>query len=65
MKALLSIICFIGVVAGLILIVTEVPETATIGTIIKINGGGALLLGVSLLILSLLNKEEKGDEYYG
>lgn len=41
--------------------VTDVPATAPIWEVTKVNGGGVLMFCISLLVLSIINKE-RGDE---
>lgn len=70
-KLIASVLLVITMIIGLCLMITETPVTAGIGTIIKVNGGGAITFCVSLLILSKINKDEisetetKGGKYYG
>lgn len=71
LKAILELICIAGIIMGFILLATETPDNATFGTLLRIYGGGALLLCISLALLSMLNKdnrkeiEQKGGKYYG
>ena len=70
-KAITSLLCLVGLCFGIILIATEVPDDASIGTIILVNGGGVALTCTSLLLLAHLNGntddeyEQKGGKYYG
>ena len=67
-KALVAIMCYIGICVGLISLCIETETTAEILTI---NGGGIAIFCISLLILAWLNKgtatetETKGGKYYG
>ena len=60
-KCALSLIFTITMIGGLLLMVTDVPATAPIWEVTKVNGGGVLMFCVSLLVLSIINKEG-GDE---
>jgi len=62
-KGFLSLILIAGVIAGMILMVTELPTEAPITSLIKVNGGGALLFSVSLLILYIINNGNKDSLY--
>ena len=58
MKTIISLILMVGVVVGLVMMITEIPETADIITIIKVNGSGTILFSISLLLLQAINKED-------
>lgn len=58
-----SVLFMITMLIGLILMITETPDTASISTIIKVNGGGTALFCVSLLILYILNGKESEEEW--
>ena len=62
MKVIINLILCVGVIVGLVMMITEIPETADIITIIKVNGSGALIFATSLLILQAINKEDDGKE---
>lgn len=70
-KAIISLLCLIGLCLGIILIATDVPDNASVGTILLVNGGGVAIFCISLLLLAHLNGntneeyEQKGDKYYG
>ena len=63
-KCALSLIFTITMIGGLLLMVTDVPATAPIWEVTKVNGGGVLMFCVSLLILSIINREESEDDDY-
>ena len=71
LKGIASLILIAGFITGFCLMCSEPTETATTWDIIKINGGGVVLMTASLLIVSILNREEdrnyeqKGGKYYG
>lgn len=70
-KAIISLILLVTAIGGLIMALSEpATETFTIWDILRINGVGTITFGVSVLLLSLINrepegKEQKGGKYYG
>lgn len=63
-KCVLSLIFTVTMISGLLLMITDVPETAPIWEVTKVNGGGVLMFCISLLILSIINREESEDDDY-
>jgi len=61
-KGVINLALVICMVVGLVMMITETPDTADIITIIKVNGGGVLLFATSLLLLQAINKEDDGKE---
>lgn len=70
-KGIVSLILIAGFITGFCLMCSEPALDATTWDIIKVNGGGVVLMTASLLIVSILNREEdknleqKGGKYYG
>jgi len=52
-----NIALFCTLIIGLILMITEISETESLWSVIKVNGGGALMFSVSLLLLSVMNRD--------
>ena len=57
-KGIINLALVICMVVGLVMMITEIPETTDIITIIKVNGSGAILFSISLLLLQAINKED-------
>ena len=69
-KAIIKLASILALMAGLILITVNLPETASTWDIVAVNGGGVALVGTSLLILSKMSDadedpKQKGGKYYG
>lgn len=69
-KWIRNVILFAMCIAGLCLIASEMPETASTTEILFTYGGGIALLCIPLLIWDRIDskeneKEQKGGKYYG
>lgn len=60
-KTLINVALFVTMIIGIVMMITEIPETESTVQIIKVNGGGALMFCVSLLLLSVLNREDETE----
>ena len=63
-KGIATVLFVITLCVGLVLIATEVPENASIWDIVKVNGSGAVIFCVSLMLLVYINNG-KEDAYDG